>query len=114
MDTDKDFQDFWQAYKPDEMRFPNRRTATLGQWRTRSRAAQQAMMQYVKDQGAPKWKNPYFFVQDFPEPEPKDYNGARLLPNEPLVIAKYNDCAGLYTRREAELFGMNILRPFEQ
>jgi hypothetical protein len=30
------------------------------------------MMQYVKDQGAPKWKNPYFFVQDFPEPEPKD------------------------------------------
>lgn len=113
MDTDKDFQDFWQAYKPDEMRFPNRRTATLGQWRTRSRAAQQAMLQYVKERGAPKWKNPYFFVQDFPEPEPKNYNGSRefeaMVATGKLVTARYNGEAGVYTEEDARRHNMTII-----
>ena len=63
-----DFNEFWEAYQPDLIRFPNRKEATLGVWNKRSPAAQKAMLDYVKDKGAPKWKNPYFFVIDFPEP----------------------------------------------
>ena len=47
------------------------------------------------------------------DPQPTDYNGARSFPDEPLVIAKYNDVGGIYTEREAKLFGMNIIKPFK-
>ena len=65
---DIDFNEFWQAYRPDLIRFPNRKEATLTEWNKRSPAAQKAMLDYVKDKGVPQWKNPYFFVIDFPEP----------------------------------------------
>ena len=64
----EEFNDFWTAYQPDEIRFPNRRAATFAEWSKRSPEARRAMLAYVKDQGVPKWKNPYFFVIDFPEP----------------------------------------------
>jgi len=102
--------------EPGEFRM--RENACYSEWRIMSVPKQQAILDELNLATMTKkqpehWKdNPLFFLRDFPEPEPKDYNGARLLPNEPLVIAKYNDRAGLYTRREAELFGMNILRPF--
>ena len=98
--------------------FRQRENACYSEWRIMSVPKQQAILDELNLATMTKkqpehWKdNPLFFLRDFPEPEPKDYNGARLLPDEPLVIAKYNDRAGLYTRREAELFGMNILRPF--
>ena len=66
---ENDFNDFWTSYEPDEIRFPNRRAATYLVWQRRSAAARKAMLDYVKDRGAPKWKNPYFFVIDFPEPK---------------------------------------------
>jgi len=113
MAQDKDFQDFWAAYKPDEIRFPNRKKATFRLWRTRSRAAQKAMLTYVTDNGAPRWKNPYFFVQDFAEPEPTNYNGKANMPKDvPLVRAVYNGKGGIYTRQEAEDFGMDIKGEF--
>ena len=65
---DIDFNEFWEAYQPDLIRFPNRKDATLTEWNKRSPAARKAMLDYVKDKGVPKWKNPYFFVIDFPEP----------------------------------------------
>ena len=64
----EEFNAFWTAYQPDEIRFPNRRAATFVAWGKRSPAARKAMMDYVKGKGVPKWKNPYFFVIDFPEP----------------------------------------------
>ena len=64
----EEFNAFWTAYQPDEIRFPNRRAATFVAWGKRSPAARKAMMDYVKDKGVPKWKNPYFFVIDYPEP----------------------------------------------
>ena len=66
---DIDFNEFWEAYKPDIIRFPNRKAATFLEWRKRSSAAQKAMLDYVKTKGAPPWKNPFFFVVDFPEPQ---------------------------------------------
>lgn len=81
------------------------------QWDQSSLVKRQALCEAMI---ADEWSKPRpdWCISDFPEPEPKDYNGAQLLPNEPLVIARYNDRAGLYTRREAELFGMNILKSF--
>ena len=98
--------------------FRQRENACYSEWRMISEPKRQAILDELNMAAMTKkqpehWKdNPLFFLRDFPEPEPKDYNGARLLPDEPLVIAKYNDRAGLYTRREAEIFGMNILKPF--
>ena len=43
---------------------------------------------------------------------PANYNGARSFPDEPLVIAICNGQGGIYTRREAELFDMDIRKPF--
>ena len=47
------------------------------------------------------------------DPQPTDYNGARSFPDEPLVIATYREIGGIYTEREAKLFGMNIIKPFK-
>ena len=44
--------------------------------------------------------------------QPTNYNGARSLPSEPLVRAIYNGTGGIYTRREAELFEMDIKGDF--
>ena len=72
---DKDFNEFWNAYQPDENRFPRRRAATFRAWNERTPAARKAILAKVKAEGAPKWKNPYFYVADFPEPEPYNWNG---------------------------------------
>ena len=66
---DEEFNQFWDLYQPDEIRFPNRRAATFLEWNKRSLSARKAMVAYVKDKGVPKWKNPFFFVFDFPEPK---------------------------------------------
>ena len=47
-----------------------------------------------------------------PVPDPTNYNGARSFPDEPLVRAIYNGIGGIYTRREAELFNMQIKGDF--
>lgn len=64
----EEFNEFWEAYQPNEIRFPHRRAATFIVWNKRSPAARKAMMDYINGYGVPKWKNPYFFVIDFPEP----------------------------------------------
>lgn len=101
-DTDKDFLDFWEAYRPDELRFPNRKQATYREWCKRLPATQHAMLNYVKEKGAPKWKNPYFFVQDFPETSPTDWNGKRA-PEE-TEIACWNGHWGMYTLTDIRTF----------
>ena len=112
------FKNYWIKKSGVPQEFEKRAMAIWTEWRMMSEAKRDAVereisLAFISKTQPEHWKdNPLFFLRDFPEPEPKDYNGARLLPNEPLVIAKYNDRAGLYTRREAELFGMNILRPF--
>ena len=110
---DNDFNDFWSAYRPDEIRFPHRKAATYNEWLKRSPAARRAMIDQLKTEGAPKWKNPFFFVQDFPEPEPTNYNGQRTMPKDtPLVTAKYNGRYGIYTAAEAQLFGMTDIKNY--
>ena len=88
-----------------------RKTATFQLWKDRIPAARKAMLQFLNEHGVPD-KSPLFWVKDFPEPQPHNLNGARSLPDEPLVRAIYNGIGGIYTRREAELFNMQIKGDF--
>ena len=93
--------DFWRLFKVNENLFPNRKAATLGEWRKRSSAARSAMIKELETNGAPRNRNPYFFVQDFPEPEPHFLSGreqddywksdAWVYRSEFLVQVKYRD-----------------------
>ena len=48
---DKDFNEFWDAYQPDEIHFPRRRAATFRAWNERTPAARKAMLAEVKAGG---------------------------------------------------------------
>lgn len=102
------FNAFWRNYRVDERLFPRRRAATLRLWMDKHPAAREAMLKEVVANGGPKGKNPYFYVQEFAEPEPTNYNGRRLKPGVTYVIAKYNGFWGTYTLKEAKEFGMEI------
>ena len=105
---DNDFNKFWDAYQPDETRFPRRRAATFLEWLKRTPAARKAMLTKVLAEGAPKWKNPFFYVQEFPNPEPKDYNGTPELESvrDHSRIACYNGHWGIYTFEDIKLFNL--------
>ena len=92
----------------DERLFPRRRAATLKLWIDKHPLAREAMLADVEANGGPKGKNPYFYVQEFAEPEPTNYNGRRLKPGVTYVIAKYNGVFGTYTLEDARAFGMEI------
>ena len=102
------FNRFWRNYRVDETLFPRRRAATLKLWIDKHPLAREAMLAEVEANGGPKGKNPYFYVQEFAEPEPTNYNGRRLKPGVTYVIAKYKGSYGTYTLAEAEQFGMEI------
>ena len=102
------FNRFWRLYKVDETLFPRRRAATLKLWIDKHPLARESMLAEVEANGGPKGKNPYFYVQEFAEPEPTNYNGRRLKPRVTYVIAKYKGAYGTYTLAEAEQFGMEI------
>lgn len=104
----EEFNTFWQNYKVDETRFPRRRAATLKLWINKHPLARAAMLAEVEAKGGPKGKNPYFYVQEFAEPEPTNYNGRRLQAGTRYVIAKYKGSYGTYSLDEARNFGMEI------
>ena len=65
--------------------------------------------------------NPYFAIEDnaigmaakaLPAAQPTNYNGARSMPDEAMVRAVYNGTGGIYTRREAEMYNMEIKGEF--
>lgn len=111
----KEFNELWSAMQVDEVAFPNRKAATMRQWLARTLAARKAMRHHVDNTGPPpKKKNPFFWVQDFPEPRPTNYNGNpaidRLMKTTPLVSASHHGQFGIYTLEEADLHGMTIIR----
>ena len=104
---DNDFNDFWNAYHPNEMRFPRRRAATFRAWNERTPVARKAMLEKVQKEGAPEWKNPFFFVQDFPEPQPVFLRGDE---GGDIVQVRYNGAYKLCTRATMELFNLEWVR----
>ena len=99
------FEKFWKFFNP-APEFHNRRAATQMIFEARSHAAQRAMVEAAQE-GAPGHpgdnQNPYFFVQDFPEPQPIFLRGDE---GGDIVQVKYNGTYKLCTRATMELFGL--------
>ena len=99
------FEKFWKFFNP-APEFHNRRAATQMIFEARSHAAQRAMVEAAQE-GAPGHpgdeQNPYFFVVDFPEPQPVFLRGDE---GGDIVQVKYNGTYKLCTRATMELFGL--------
>ena len=103
--------EFWSYFQSSELA-QGRKSATFQRWLRRSNVARLAIRTFLTEHGAPK-ENPFFWVQRFPEPQPHNLNGARSLPDEPLVRAIHNGVGGIFTRAEAELYNMQIKGDFK-
>ena len=107
------FQTFWDLFNPDT-EYNNRLAATNIEWDKCSAAKQKAIIQ--KLQSAPgeiAQPNPYFFIQDFPEPTPTNLNGTiqgeQLLNANKAKTAFYNGKWGLYSLEDIQLFNLKTL-----
>ena len=99
------FEKFFDKFSAE---YRNRFAATQILWDHRSKAAQDAMYNEVKDeQDFAVDKNPYFFVQNYREPTPEWLRG-----DEPgdIVQVRYNGAYKLCTRATMELFGLEWVR----
>ncbi len=112
------FEKFWRFFSvamPTE--FQNRKNAACKMFAERSKVAQRAIVEAAQE-GAPGHPgddpNPYFFVADFPEPEPTFLSGQeqdRLREQGiPLVQVKYNGKFLICTRETKELFNLEFVR----
>ena len=112
------FEKFWKFFSmamPPE--FHNRKGATKIAFEQRSGVAQKAMVEAAQE-GAPghpgDTSNPYFFVVDFPEPQPEFLSGLeqdRLREKGiPMVQVKYNGKFLICTRETMNLFGLEWVR----
>ena len=103
------FEKFWKFFNP-APEFHNRRAATQMIFEARSHAAQRAMVEAAQE-GAPGHpgddQNPYFFVVDFPEPQPVFLRGDE---GGDIVQVKYNGTYKLCHRATMELFGLEWIR----
>ena len=103
------FEKFWKFFNP-APEFHNRRAATQMIFEARSQAAQRAMVEAAQE-GAPGHhgdnQNPYFFVQDFPEPQPVFLRGDE---GGDIVQVRYNGTYKLCHRATMELFGLEWVR----
>lgn len=109
------FEKFWKYFSmamPSE--FHNRMGATKIAFEQRSEAAQRAMVEAAKE-GAPGHpgdnSNPYFFVVDYPEPQPEFLRGDE--PGE-IVQVRYNGAYKLCRRDTMEFFGLEWVRDWKQ
>ena len=97
------FEKFWKFFNP-APEFHNRRAATQMIFEARSHAAQKAMLDSLSlGEGGGRGVNPYFFVQDFPDPQPVFLRGDE---GGDIVQVRYNGAYKLCHRATMELFGL--------
>ena len=97
------FEKFWKFFNP-APEFHNRRAATQMVFEARSHAAQKAMLDSLSlGEGGGRGVNPYFFVVDFPDPQPVFLRGDE---GGDIVQVKYNGAYKLCHRATMELFGL--------
>ncbi len=104
-----DFDLFWKYFSP-SAEFNNRRAATQMLFEARSEVAQKAIIEAAQEGGGhhpDDNPNPYFFVQDFPEPQPQFLRGDE---GGDIVQVKYNGAFKLCSRATMELFGLQWVR----
>ena len=103
------FEKFWKYFAP-SFEYLNRRAATQMIFEARSEAAQKAIVEAAQEGGGGHpgdQQNPYFFVQDFPEPQPVFLRGDE---GGDIVQVRYNGAYKLCTRATMELFGLEWVR----
>ena len=100
-----DFNDLWTHMHVDETLWRNRYAATFSLWRKRTPAARKAMVAKA-EKGIGK-RNPYFWVQDFPEPQPVFLRGDE---SGDIVQVRYNGAYKLCYRATMELFNLEWVR----
>ena len=113
---EEDFNAFWIFFNP-RPEFANRKKATWEIWKTKTPVARKAILEAAQE-GAPGHpgdnSNPYFFVVDFPEPQPVFLSGQeqdRLREQGiPLVQVKHNGKFLICTRETMTLFGLEFVR----
>jgi hypothetical protein len=101
------FEFFWKFFsKAMPTEFHNRKGATKIAFEQRSEVAQRAMIEAAQE-GAPghpgDQQNPYFFVVDFPEPQPTFLRGDE---SGDIVQVRYNGAYKLCTRETMERFNL--------
>ena len=104
-----DFEKFWFYFKP-SAEYQNRRAATQMLFEARSEVARKAIIEAAQEGGGSHpgdQQNPYFFVQDFPEPQPLWLRGDE---GGDIVQVRYNGTYKLCTRATMELFGLEWVR----
>lgn len=105
------FEKFWKFFsKAMPPEFHNRKGATKIAFEQRSEVTQKAMVEAAQE-GAPGHPgdnaNPYFFVVDFPDPQPVFLRGDE---GGDIVQVRYNGTFKLCTRATMELFGLEWVR----
>ena len=105
------FEKFWKYFsKAMPPEFHNRMGATKIAFEQRSAVTQRAMIEAAQE-GAPglpgDQQNPYFFVVDFPDPQPVFLRGDE---EGDIVQVRYNGAFKLCTRATMELFGLEWVR----
>ena len=117
------FDYIWALLDP-QGEYKRRRQACERLWQGYSIDKQRAIYNGIKTkirQGEYVNPNPYFAIEDnaigmaakaLPAAHPTNYNGARSMPDEAMVRAIYNGIGGIYTLREAEMYGMDIKGEF--
>ena len=105
------FEKFWKYFsKAMPSEFHNRMGATKIAFEQRSEVTQRAIMEAAQE-GAPghpgDQQNPYFFVVDFPDPQPVFLRGDE---GGDIVQVRYNGTFKLCTRATMELFGLEWVR----
>ena len=102
--ADLSFEKFWKAYNVNLTMWPNRREATRREWNKRSDVAKKALIDAALKNGSDYGtKNPYFFVVDFPEPQPEFLRGDE---SGDIVQVRYNGAYKLCTRETMERFNL--------
>ena len=107
-DMQTDFEKFWLWFSP-SAEYQNRRAATQMLFEARSKVARDSILEAArKGINCDGDRNPYFFVQDFPEPQPEWKTGGET--DEDLVQVRYNGAYKICTRATMELFGLQWVR----
>ncbi len=104
------FEKFWNLYEP-APEFHNRRAGTRVVFEARSEVAQRAMIAALEEHPGMKGSpNPYFFVVDFPDPQPAFLSGLEQdelrKQGVPLVQLKHDGRFLICTRQTMIDFGL--------
>ena len=102
----------WVAAGGGKMEFERRAASIWTEWMNMSKVKRAYVFGTLNKAAVSKtkpenWKdNPLFFILDYPEPRPTNYNGCRTDPPAPVHIAKYDGEWGMYTEEDILLFNL--------